>query len=221
MPLLHQIWKLRKNSLNIWKELERKIVMNTEPLKKKNMLYLLSYICVPIAVTAVCFLLGYLFFRDGGMGAAILFMVPPALSLLWWMFAGKMIFNGKRKNMMRELERSGFTPNHTFDSDGSTVVVDIEHGKLAMLFFWNPFQSYILPASRISKIWTDDGKTGMGPLAGSSRVSFLFTIDGVRIRVNTFTSNKRWRMDSDYILTGISKADMMAEVLEEAKGRSV
>ena len=61
----------------------------------------------------------------------------------------------------------------------------------------------------------------MGPLAGSSRVSFLFTIDGVRIRVNTFTSNKRWRMDSDYILTGISKADMMAEVLEEAKGRSV
>ncbi len=195
--------------------------MNSEPLKKKNLLYLLSYICVPIAVTAVCFLLGYLFFRDGGMGAAILFMVPPALSLLWWMFAGKMIFKGKRKNMMRELERSGFTPNHTFDSDGSTVVVDIEHGKLAMLFFWNPFQSYVLPASRISKIWTDDGKAGMGPLAGSSRVSFLFTIDGVRIRVNTFTSNKRWRMDSDYILTGISKADMMAEVLEEAKGRSV
>lgn len=195
--------------------------MNTEPLKKKNVLYLLSYIFVPLAVTALCFLLGYLFFHDGGMGAVILFMVPPALSILWWISAGRLIFKGKRKKMMQELKNSGFTPNHTFDSDGCTVAVDIEHGKLAMLFFWNPFQSYVLPANRISKIWTDDGKSGMGPLAGSSRVSFLFTVDGIRIRVNTFTSNKRWRMDSDYILTGISKADMMAGVLAEAKERSV
>ena len=117
--------------------------------------------------------------------------------------------------------RSGFLPNHTFDSDICTVVVDVEHGKIALIFFWNPFQNYVLPASRISKIWTDDGKTGMGPLTGSSRVSFLFTVDDIRIRVNTFTSNKRWRMDSDYILTGISKADMMAGVLTEAKERSV
>ena len=57
-------------------------------------------------------------------------------------------------------------------------------------------------------------------MEGSSRVSFLFSIDGVRIRVNTFTSNKRWRMDSEYILTGISKADLMVEILETAKSRS-
>ena len=122
---------------------------------------------------------------------------------------------------MNELERSGILPNQTFDRDICTVVVDVEHGKIALIFFWNPFQNYVLPASRISKIWTDDGKTGMGPLTGSSRVSFLFTVDDIRIRVNTFTSNKRWRMDSDYILTGISKADMMAGVLTEAKERSV
>ena len=42
----------------------------------------------------------------------------------------------------------------------------------------------------------------------------------MKIRVDTFTSNKRWRMDSDYILTGISKADVMVEVLEQAKQRS-
>ena len=90
-----------------------------------------------------------------------------------------------------------------------------------MIFFWNPFKNYILPAARITKIWTDDGKTGAGVLAGSSRVSFLFLIDGIRIRVNTFTSNKRWRMDTEYILTGISKADLMADVLTKAKERSV
>lgn len=194
--------------------------MNSELVKKTNVPYLLSYIFVPIAITALCFLLGYMFFRDGGMGAVILFMVPPILSVLWWIFGGKMIFKGKRRQLTGNLESSGFLPNHTFDSDFCTVIVDIEHGKIALIFFWNPFRNYVLPASRISKIWTDDGKTGMGPLTGSSRVSFLFTIDGIRIRVNTFTSNKRWRMDSNYILTGISKADMMAGVLTEAKERS-
>lgn len=195
--------------------------MNYDPVKKKNVPYLLSYIFVPAAITALCFWLGYIFFHDGGAGAVILFLVPPALSILWWVLGGKLIFKGKRKKLMKELEHSGFYPNHTFDSDGCTVIVDIEHGKLALIFFWNPFQSYILPANRITKIWTDDGKTGIGPLAGSSRVSFLFTIDGIRIRVNTFTSNKRWRMDSEYILTGISKADMMAGVLTDAKERSL
>ena len=62
----------------------------------------------------------------------------------------------------------------------------------------------------------DDGCSGAGFLKGSSRVSFLFVVDGIKIRVNTFTSNKRWRMDSNYILTGISKADMMVDVLKSA-----
>ena len=57
-------------------------------------------------------------------------------------------------------------------------------------------------------------------MEGSSRVSFLFNIDDVKIRVNTFTSNQRWRMDSEYILTGISKADMMVEVIEKARSNS-
>lgn len=195
--------------------------MNNEPVKKINVPYLLSYILVPVLITALCFWLGYTFFHDGGAGAVILFMVPPVLSLLWWIFGGKLIFKGKRKKLLKELEQNGFCPNHTFDSDICTVIVDIEHGKLALIFFWNPFRNYVLPASRIDKIRTDDGKSGAGFMTGSSRVSFLFTVDNIRIRVNTFTSNKRWRMDSEYILTGISKADMMANVLKEAKERSV
>lgn len=142
--------------------------MNQEKIKKINVPYLLAYIFVPIAVTAVCYLFGYLFFYDGGMGAVILFMVPPAVSILWWIFGGRMIFRGKRKKLMRELEQSGFQPNHTFDSDGCTVIVDIGHGKLALLSFWNPFQSYILPASRMGKIWTDDGKGGAGFMAAAA-----------------------------------------------------
>ena len=50
-------------------------------------------------------------------------------------------------------------------------------------------------------------------MEGSSRVRFLFSIEGITIKVNTFTSNRRWRMDSDYILTAISKADVMVKSL--------
>ncbi|MCI9426301.1 MAG: hypothetical protein HFI81_00875 [Eubacterium sp.] len=195
--------------------------MNHETLKKMNPLYFLSYILIPAAVTAVCFWLGYTFFHDGGAGAAILFMGPSFLSILWWAFGGKLLFKAKRKKLIREFQNSGFRPDQTFDSDFCTVLVDMEQGRLGLIFFWNPFKNYILPAARITKIWTDDGKTGAGVLAGSSRVSFLFLIDGIRIRVNTFTSNKRWRMDTEYILTGISKADLMADVLTKAKERSV
>ena len=64
----------------------------------------------------------------------------------------------------------------------------------------------------------DDGSGGPGFLNGTSRVSFVFLVDGVKIRVNTFISNRRWRLESDNVLTGISKADVMVEVLNAAAG---
>lgn len=72
----------------------------------------------------------------------------------------------------------------------------------------------------MEKAWVDDGLSGAGFMAGSSRVSFLFIIDGIKVRVDTFTSNQRFKMDSDYILTGISKADMMVEMIEKAKKKA-
>lgn len=190
--------------------------MESKKIQKINVLYLLAYIFVPIAICAICFLISYLFFPIGNM-AVILLMGPSTLSLLWWIFGGKLIYKQKQKKMEKELDQKGFVRNHTFQSDGCVVMVDVAHGGIALLFFWNPFQPFILPANRISKVWVDDGRGGKGFMEGSSRVSFLFQVDGVKIRVNTFTSNKRWRMDSDYILTGISKADVMAEVLETAR----
>ena len=100
------------------------------------------------------------------------------------------------------------------------VVVDIKHGKIGLLFFWNPFENFVVSAKKVSKAWVDDGRSGAGIFEGSGRVSFLLKIDDIKIRINTFTSNQRWRMDSEYILTGISKADMMVKVLEEAKGKA-
>lgn len=193
--------------------------METKKVKRYNLVYLLAYIAVPALVTGLCFWIGYLTSAVGSM-AVILFMGPGTLSFLWWIFGGRVIFKAKKKKLERELDAQGFIRNHTFNSTGCMVAVDAAHGSVALQFFWNPSESYVLPANRISRTWVDDGRGGKGFLEGSSRVSFLLVVDGVKIRVDTFTSNKRWRMDSEYILTGISKADMMVGVLEEARRKS-
>lgn len=190
--------------------------MENQKVKKINFIYLIGYIIVPILICALCFFVSALYFPKGNM-AVILIMGPSILSFLWWVSAGKIIYNRATKKLEKQLDESGFKRNNTFYGDGLTVVVDTENGKIAIASFWNPFETFVLPASRITKAWVDDGKSGVGIFEGSGRVSFLFTIDNVKVRVNTFTSNTRWRMDSEQILTGISKADMMVEVLETAR----
>lgn len=192
--------------------------MKNQKMKKINILYLLGYIFVPIIICALCFTIGIIYFPKGTM-AVILFMVPTFLTVIWWCFAGKFIYKRKQKEFEKWLDDNKFERNQTFYGSGNMVVVDMIHGKIGLLFFWNPFQNYIVSAKKIEKAWVDDGKSGAGIFAGSGRVSFLFMIDGIKIRINTFTSNQRWRMDSEYILTGISKADMMVKVLEEAKSK--
>ncbi len=190
-----------------------------EKVKKINIFYLLGYIFIPMIMCEICFLVSYLFFPKGN-GAVILIMGPSFLSFIWWVFAGSFIFKRKTKKFEKELDESGFNRNQTFYGRGKTVLVDLKNGKIGLVFFWNPFKTYTIPASRIEKAWVDDGKGGIGFMEGSSRVSFLFLVDGIKIRVDTFTSNQRFRMDSDYILTGISKADMMVKMIEEAKSNS-
>ncbi len=190
--------------------------MEQQKVKKVNLIYLLSYIFAPILICVLCYVISMNHFPKGNM-AVILIMVPSFLAFIWWVFAGKIIYGKAKKKLEKQLEDNGFIRNNTFYGDGFTVVVDTENGKIALVSFWNPFENYILPASRITKTWVDDGKSGFGIFEGSGRVSFLFSIDNTKVRVNTFTSNTRWRMDSEQILTGISKADKMVEVLEEAR----
>ena len=187
-----------------------------EKIRKINVLYLLGYIFGPIIISAICFWLSYAFFPKGTM-AVILLMGPSFLSVGWWCFAGRFIFKQTRKKILARFAEENFKSDQTFFGRGCTVYVDEKQGKIGLVFFWNPKETFIIPADRVENAWVDDGRSGAGFMEGSSRVSFLFIVDGVKVRVDTFTSNQRWRMDSDYILTGISKADMMVEVINTAK----
>lgn len=190
--------------------------MENKKVKKINVLYLLCSILLPIALIVAG---GWIWGKNYAAGTELStawYLAPIIISILWWVFGGQMIRKSRQKSMEKALDAKGFSRNQTFNGKSCTVIVDAEHGQVALLFFWNPFEYFVFPTSRISKAWVDDGCFGAGIMKGSSRVSFLFVVDGVKVRVNTFTSNKRWRMDSNYILTGISKADMMVKVLQTA-----
>lgn len=194
--------------------------MNGKPVKRINPMYLLLVVLVPVAVIALGLVVGYFFFHDGGAGAVVCFMCPSILAVVWWIFGPTAIWNRRKKKAMKELDAQGFNRNQTFYGSSQTVVVDIWQGKVALLFFWNPFELFVLPAARVAKAWTEDGAAGKGFMRGTSRVSFLFLVDGIKIRVNTFTSNQRWKMDDPKILEAVSKADMMIQVLDAARQAS-
>lgn len=190
--------------------------MENKKIKKINLLYLLGYIFVPMILMAICFVISYNFFPKGTM-CVILIMGSTFLSVAWWIFGGKIIFKKNKRRLEKMFKEQGFVQNNTFYGDGAEVIVDVNAGKIGLQFFWNPSESYIISAKRVTKAWVEDGKSGAGFMEGSSCVSFLFTIDNVKVRVYTFKSNQRWKMNSDYILTGISKADKMVNVLETAR----
>ncbi|MBR1702896.1 MAG: hypothetical protein IJ716_13265 [Lachnospiraceae bacterium] len=184
-----------------------------ERIQKVNTMYLLGNIFIPIFAAIVINVFGALFL---GRFGAVLGTAAMMGALLWWAVIGKSVYDKGKEKTLAELDKSGFTRNHTFNGDGCTVAVDINQGKVALLFRWNPGKVYIRPASALSRVHTEDGKTGVGITEGSARVRFCFVVEQIRVNVNTFTSNQRWPMDSEHILTGISKADMMVETLVAA-----
>ena len=191
-------------------------------IKKINLPYLIGYIFLPILICAVSYLVCYLCFRHGGTGAVLTTMVPTILAILWWSIGGTLVFKKlATKNLEKRFTAEGYRRNQTFYGRGKTVVLDVEKGILGIAFFWNPCETFILPASRISNVCVDDGKRGSGIMEGSQRVSFLFTIDNsINVRVDTFVSNQRLTMKDARIMRGIDKAVHMVEVINEAKKNS-
>lgn len=182
-------------------------------MQKINPLYLLFNILLPILVLVGAVALGVALPEKFGL---VLSILGVGFAVLWCAFLCRKVYESQKDKQIEALRGEGFVPNHTFTADGCTVAVDLGHAKVALVFRWNPGKAYVYPAKTITELRVDDGRGGAGFMEGSSRVSFLFCIEGTRIRVNTFTSNKRWRMDSDYIRTGISKANTMVEALVAA-----
>lgn len=189
--------------------------MSDEKVKKIDWGYTLIYLFAPMAAIVLgTFLSVKLLDASTGMLVPLVLIVG---STAWWFAGGRTALKKGSEKLARAMDAQGLTRNMTFTGRSSVVVVDAEHGKLGLVYLWNPRKQYIIPASRVERAWVDDGRSGKGITEGSGRVSFLFTVDGVKNRVDTFASNTRFKMTDSRILTGISKADSMVEIINEAK----
>lgn len=195
--------------------------MSNGPVRKFNMAYLLAYIFVPLALCAAGMGITYAFFRSGGTGAVIFIMVPWAVAVVWWIGGGRFLYKRAKKRAEAQLKAQGLNANQIFYSRGWSIFTDVAAGQVGLVSFWNPFKIFLIPASRIDKLWVDDGVGGVAIFKGSNRVSFLLQVDGANVRIDTFISNQRFAPNSDHILTGISKADTWVEILQAAKSNSV
>ena len=188
-------------------------------IKKADPVYTLVYFVVPVLVFAVAAVIG-IKFELLGTAAVISFFGPVVFAILWYWIGNPLIYKLRKKKLEKELDVMGFVRSYTFYGGSTVTVIDEQNANIALLFRFNPFCPYIFPASRVKKAWTDDGRMGKGFMEGSSQVSFIMLIGRTKIRVYTFTSNRRFTMTSDQILTGISKADLVVEILKNAHDKS-
>ena len=188
-------------------------------IKKADPVYTLVYFVVPVLVFAVAAVIG-IKFELLGTAAVISFFGPVVFAILWYWIGNPLIYKLRKKKLEKELDVMGFVRSYTFYGGSTVTVIDEQNANIALLFRFNPFCQYIFPASRVKKAWTDDGRMGKGFMEGSSQVSFIMLIGRTKIRVYTFTSNRRFTMNSDQILTGISKADLVVEILKNAHDKS-
>lgn len=195
--------------------------MSNGPVRKFNPVYLLAYIFLPLILCTLGMWIAFTFFRTGGTGAVVFTMVPWAIAIVWWIGGGRFLYKRAKKRAETQLKAQGINANQIFYSRGWSIFVDVAGGQVGLVSFWNPFKIFLIPASRIGKIWVDDGIGGVAIFKGSGRVSFLFQVDSNNVRIDTFISNQRFAPDSDHILTGISKADTWVEILQTAKNNSV
>lgn len=189
-------------------------------IRKVNPGYAVVYFVVPVIVFAIAAVIG-INFDLLGTAAVISFFGPVVFAILWYWIGNPLLFKLRKKKFERELDQMGFVRSYTFYGGSTVTVIDEHNANVALLFRFNPFRPYIFPASRVKKAWTDDGKMGKGFMEGSSQVSFVMMVGRTKIRVYTFSSNRRFTMNSSQILTGISKADVVVEILKNAHDKSV
>ena len=197
------------------------MIKTTDPVKPVDKIYvtwLTLFILLPLAVLAACVAVSFTAEVPEPFLTFLIFG-PFIFAALWWIFGGMWIHKRnlrKTGRQVKELEASGFVTNYVFN--GACVVrIDMVHRKVALQFGWNPNQCFVVPAARITRAWVEDGKHGKWIFEGTRKVSFLFVVDGIKVRVPTFYSAQRFRMASDEVLTGISKADVMVEYIDRAR----
>ncbi len=139
------------------------------------------------------------------------------LAFLGFFALGAIFYAIGKKRMEAQMKADGFRYTSCFTSYNAVVAIDSEEGRLAIVGRYNPFKVQYLNASRITSAEVKDGK---GITGGTSLVSFVFYVDGMKFRIPTFSSNRCYNMKSNEVIRGIEKAEKQVELLLAAKANA-
>lgn len=149
------------------------------------------------------------------MAIMISFMVGAIYMGLSGLITGKLV----EKTIAKNVEKHNFQNCSTFTSSNAIIKIDQVTGRIAYVARQNPFDFQIVSAKDIDRIKSDYVK---GTFGGTNYVYFEFYYKGKRYRMPTFTSTRQmYSLKSNEVLTGISKADAFAEILQNAKNAAV
>ena len=108
--------------------------------------------------------------------------------------------------------------SNTFYTNNSIIRIYRQTGKIVYVANQNPFKLQVISAKDISNVRTYYIK---GPFGGTRYVCFEFIYQNKRVRIPTFTSRNMYSMESEEVLTALSKADTFCEILENAKRAAI
>lgn len=179
-------------------------------MKKVDGKYVLMWYGVP---TALMIVLEIIFFVTD-LVYAFSFCIPIWILVMVCMpYILKNKLDKKALEQEKNFPQKGFSYQQKFTAHNGVFYIDV-NGRLAVIWKYNPNELCMIDPSLITDIHTNDGKTPMG----SYGVSCEFKLNGKKMKIWTLrVSNGYLVMKDPKVLEGISKADMLGQMLNAAK----
>ncbi len=181
-----------------------------QKVSKFNIIYFSTIVLLPLLLSVALIFAGWYYW------ILELLITGGVIFLLYHCFGFGIIAKIQRRINEKKLNEMGFVQNYAYNEKTSNLYIDVNSGKIAMFFFFNPQIQFVEPES-LSNFKVRDFKSGVGVFAGTKCVAFDFKIENHRFRFRTFTSNARWKMDSNYVVDAIEEAEEVIYFFENPR----
>lgn len=157
-------------------------------------------------------LCGWFAFLFEGDARLILLIVPFCLLGLTFIAIVHVLYRSNIAKLKRRIE------GHLLNGNICAIIVDLEQNQIGLVFFWNPFENFILPAKNISKVWVDDCKRGFG-IGCTERVCCRLIVDELRVSliIPVNLGNRMLPMSHPKVRIAVSKAEHMVAIINQAR----
>lgn len=180
-------------------------------MKKKNILYMAAWAAAAVLLVVLALALFL------ATGSDIMLLVCTAIFMAD-IFCIPMLKTKVMQKKAAQLAKD-FPRQLTFEAHDGIFYFDSEKGRAAVVWRNNPFSLQTIDLTKVSGIEVKDGRQ----FRGTMRVWCQFLLNGEKIRIHTLwvSGNRQLGMQHPKVVSAISKAEQLAEVLSEARAKAL